>query len=241
MKITVLISLIIVVGCILTTGCVGQVKNEIVDNTTVTPVNTFTTFSDIGNTSNISTVSNITVGTGLKGPLRISIGGWTADLPVTIDNKSVGVVTHDKPLTLMVDEGNHTVQVCAGKICESQNVTIKFANQRTIDFEEQLIRDVGFPTPTARIVGYYPIGDQIFVDVEYINPSIKDVVISAHIATGYSYIESRTNNRVGGVTEGLVSASVKSGTRVTDTEVFDLASGYSYTYSVPEISKISVR
>ena len=216
MKNIVLIPLIIVIGCILTTGCVGQIKNETVNLPTVTPTNTFIPFSNVTNTSNIT---NINVTPGLKGPLRVSIGGWDADLPVFIDNKSVGIVTHDKPLDLMVEEGNHTVKVCAALTCEEENVTIKFARPRIVEFEERLIRDVEFPKPTARIVGYYPSGsDSMSISVEFINPSIKDLVMSAEVKCAYTYIESRSQNRVGSMAQGIVNANVKSGTRVMQTD-----------------------
>ena len=168
---------ILIAGCILATGCVGQIKNTAVNNTTATPTNTFTPFL---NTSNDMT--NITVTSGLKGPLRVSIGGWDADLPVSIDNKSVGIGRNNKPLDLMLEEGNHTVKVCAGTICLDENVTIKFARQRLVDFEERLLNEVVFPKPTARIVSYYPSGDEFTVTVEFINPSEKDLAMSAEIS-----------------------------------------------------------
>ena len=113
MKNIVLIAFVIIIGLILATGCVGQIKHETNEtlNKTVTPTNTFVPIS------NASNVSNITVTSGLKGPLRVSIGSWNADLPVLIDNTSAGIVSHDKPLDLMLEEGNHTVRVCAGTIC----------------------------------------------------------------------------------------------------------------------------
>lgn len=232
-----LIPYMIIVGCILAAGCVGQIKNTTVNNT-ITPANTFTPLS---NMTNMSSTSNITVTAGLKGPLRVSIGGWDADLPVFIDNKSAGIVTHNDPLDLMLEEGNHTVKVCVGVICEEEVITIKFAKQRLVDFEERLLRDVQFSKPTARIVGYYPSGDQFTVTVEFINPSSKDLAMSAEVRCGYTYIESRSNNRVGNVAQGIANANVKSGNRVTQTLNLNLADGYSYVYSIPLISGITTR
>jgi hypothetical protein len=238
MKIVKLILLILIIGCILATGCVGQVKNTSVNVPNVTPVATFTAFTNL---TNVSNTSNVTVTSGLKGPLRVSIGGWEADLPVFIDNQSVGMVTHDKPLDLMVVEGNHTIKVCTGLICEEENVTIQFAKPRLVNFEERLLTDVGFPNPTARIIGSYPSGDYIVINVEFINPSPKDLTMSAVVKCGYSYIESRSNSRIGSVAEGMTSAYVKAGTRVTQNVGINLASGYSYLYSIPTISDITSR
>jgi len=240
MKIIRLIPLIIIIGCILATGCVGQIKNTTGNVTTVT---TITTFAPLSNVTNVTNVTNTTttVTSGLKGPLRVSIGGWGADLPVFIDNKSVGIATHDKPLDVMVYEGNHTVKVCAGTMCREEVVMIQFAKQRLVDFEGWLLQEVEFANPTARIVGYYPSGDQYTITVEFINPSQKDLIMSAEVKAGYTYIEPRSNNRVGSVAQGIVNANVRSGSRTMETLYLDLASGYSYTHSIPEITKITTR
>jgi len=239
MKNIVLIPLIIVIGCILTTGCVGQIKNETVNLPTVSPINTFTPYSNVTNTSNMI---NINVTPGLKGSLRVSTGGWDADLPVSIDNKSVGIVSKGKPLDLMVEEGNHTVKVCAATMCEEQNVTIQFARQRLVDFEAQLIKDVQFPQPTARIAGYYPSGsDTILISVEFINPSLNDLTMSAEVKCQYTYIEPRSDQRVGNLAQGVITAYVKSGSRVIETDNLNIAGGYSYVYSIPEITSITSR
>jgi len=240
MRSIILIPFMIMVGCILTSGCVGQIKNTTVNNT-VTPTITFTSFSNVTNITNTTNTTNTSVTSGLKGPLRISIGSWGADLPVSIDNTSVGIVSHDKPLDLKLEEGNHTVKVCAGTICLEEVVSIQFAKLRVVDFEERLLRDVVYPNPTARIVGSYPAGDQITITVEFINPSPKDLSMSAEVRCSYTYIESRSNNRVGSVAQRIVNANVKSGNRVMQTVDLNLASGYSYVYSIPEISGITSR
>jgi hypothetical protein len=229
--------MIIIIGSLLAAGCIGQIKNT-TENNTVIPTYTFI---PLVNMTNISNTSNITVTSGLKGSLRVSIGGWEADLPVFIDNESVGMVAHDKPLDLMVEEGNHTVKVCTALMCEEEEVTIKFAKQRLVDFEERLIRDVEFAKPTARIAAYYTSGDQITITVEFINPSAKDLSMSAEVKCGYTFIEPRSNNRVGSIAQGIANANVRSGNRVIETIYLNLASGYSYVYSIPEISSIKSR
>lgn len=245
MKNIVLISLIIIIGCVLATGCVGQLKqetNETLNNKTATPTNTFAPFSNTTNMSNSTNSTNITIETsGLKGPLTVSIGGWDASLPVLVDDQDVGTVTKVKPLNLMLDEGNHTVKVCAGTKCIEEVVTIKFAKQRTVDFEDRLIKELEFPNPTARINGYYTAGDQVSVTVEFINPSSKDLSMTAEVKCAYTYIESRSNNRVGGSAQSLVNAYVESGKRTTQTVNLYLVDGWSYTYSIPVISESTSR
>jgi len=238
MRIIVLIPFLIIVGCILVAGCVGQIKNT-TENNTVTPSVTTVTFTPFSNVSNL-TNTTVTTGTGLKGPLRISIGGWQADLPVFIDNTSVGIVTHDKPMDLMLDEGNHTVKVCAGK-CKEEVVTIQFAKPRYVDFEGWLLEEVKYAKPTAQMVGYYTSGDEITITIEFINPSSEDVSMSAEVRCGYSYIESRSNNRVGGVAQGIINTNVESGTSKIQTVDLGLASGSSYVYDIPTISKVTIR
>jgi hypothetical protein len=65
--------------------------------------------------------------------------------------------------------------------------------------------------------------------------------MSAEVKAGYTYIEPRSNSRVGSVAQGIANANVKSGSRVLETLYLDLASGYSYTHAIPEISKIMTR
>jgi hypothetical protein len=236
MRSIVIIFIIIILGYIFAAGCVGQIKDTPV-NTTISPSNTFTPLINI---TNVSNTSNITPTSGLKGTLRVSIGGWTTDLPVFIDDKSVGYVTHDKPLDLMLDEGNHTVKVCAG-ICKEEVVTIQFAKLRFVNFEEWLVKEVKYPKPIAQMVSYYTSGDQITVSVEFINPSSEDISMSAEIKCGYSYIDPRSNNRIGGVAQGIANADVESGTSEIETVYLYLADGWSYIYNIPEISKITFR
>jgi hypothetical protein len=235
MNIILLLSLIIAAG-ILVTGCVDQIKPDAMNTTTVTTANTFT---PITNATALSNSTNNSAPQPLKGLLKISLNSWIGKFPVSIDNMSVGVVETARPLTLMLDEGNHTINVCCGVICGRKNVTIRFGEQRTIDFSEQLKEKCEFLEPAVRIVGYFLSGDQITVNVEFINPTDQPLAMSAEVSCGYSYIESRSNNRVGNSATGQIFSTVNAGERVTKVLNLYLASGYSYNYEIPTITKIS--
>lgn len=255
MKIIVLPTILIVL-CILATGCVGQIKNVPTDVSTVTPVNTFTTFSNATNTPetssipetptipetvNISNVTNTSGQLALKGQLKISISGWLGEGTVLIDGEDVGVTTTQKPLILMLEEGNHIIEVCCGTHCEREDASIRFGQHLIMDFSEQLKRNCEFLEPTARINGYSMSGDKIAVNVEFINPTVKTVSMTAEITCGYSYIESRSDNRVGNVARGQLFQSLAPGQRVTRILELDLASGYSYSYNIPTITRQTLR
>jgi hypothetical protein len=232
---------LVIAGC-LATGCTGQMKPAAGNSTAVTPSYTFNQFSNETPVTTVTTVSNISNSTGpsgLKGLLKISTAGWIGEFPVTIDTVRSGFVTTQRPLSLMLDEGNHTVEVCCGVVCEHENVTIKFGEQRIVDFSEQLKKDCEFSEPTVRIVGYFMNGDQMTVNVEFINPTTKTLSMSAEISCGYSYIEARSNNRVGSLALGLVFSTLNAGDRMTKTLNLNLASGYSYNYAMPMITRIS--
>jgi hypothetical protein len=237
MKIIVLLSLVIA-GCILVGGCIGQIKPADTNVPAVTPANTFIPFS---NETSLSNNTNSSAPPPLKGLLKISVNSWIGKFPVSIDNMSVGVVETTRPLTLMVDEGNHTIDVCCGVVCERENITIRFGEQRTIDFSERLKENCEFLEPTVRIIGYFLSGDQITVNVEFINPTTQPLVMSAEVSCGYSYIESRSNNRVGNLALGQVFSTVNAGDRVIKILNLYLASGYSYDYEIPTITKFSSR
>ncbi len=231
---------LVIAGCILVSGCVAQIKNTTANVTTVNPTNTFIPFSNTANISNtptITPVSNITVTPGLNGSLRVSIGGLDAILPVSVDNKSIGNVSKVKPLDLMLEEGNHSVKVCCGILCQQETVTIKFGKQQTVDFSEQMQKVCEFFEPTARIVGYSPNGDMISINVEFINPTSQTLTMTADIVVGYSYIDDRSNNREGNFANGQLTETVKPGDRIIRIlNVYGYSSGSSYSYSIPSIT-----
>ena len=235
MKIIMLLAIFITLGFILATGCVGQIKKDNGSvNTSISPAYTFSPI--VNNT----TVSNATIKSGLNGTLKVSISSWNAELPLFIDSTSVGTVAMDKPFMGMVEEGNHTVKVCAGTKCVEEEVEIKFAKQVFIDFSERLKKEVVFPVPTAQIIDYYRSGDGVGIVVEFINPSVKDLVMSADISDGYTYIYTRTNQRTAETVRGRASATVKSGQRQTTVLTLSFASdGYSYLFDAPVIGKIT--
>ena len=139
----------------------------------------------------------------------------------------------------MSDEGNRTVKVCCGITCNQQEVTIRFGKPRAVDFSEQLEEDCESVEPAVRITDYFLSGDQISVTIEFFNPTTRTVTTSAEISCGYTYIESRSNNRVGNSAGGLVSSTLKPGDRVTQVLRLELASGSSYLYEIPTISRAS--
>jgi len=242
MKIIVLLTLFITIGCILATGCVGvsqiNKNNGSSGNASITPENTFAPIENNTSVSviNVNVTANITL---LKGPLRVSISGYPADLPVTVDNQTIGIVTKEKPLDMMLDEGDHSVKVCVGVICENETVNIRFAKQSFIDFGARLKKSIEFPTPTARIIDYYRTGNGVAVVVEFINPSSKNLNMGAEVSVGYSFINDRNDERGGESTRGKASASVNAGQRQTSTLTLYFASGYSYIFDPPTIGKIS--
>ena len=237
MKIIVLLSLVIA-GCILVAGCIGQIKPADTNVPAVTPANTFIPFS---NETSLSNNTNSSAPPPLKGLLKISVNSWIGKFPVSIDNMSVGVVETTRPLTLMVDEGNHTIDVCCGVVCERENITIRFGEQRTIDFSERLEENCEFLEPAVRILDYARNGDEIMVRVEFINPTTQPLAMSAEVSCGYSYIESRTNNRVGNLAQGQVFSTMNPGDRITKILTLYLAPGYDYNYQMPTITDVSIQ
>jgi len=242
MKSVVILTILVTIGCILAAGCVAQPKKDL--NVSVTPTNTFVPFvnaTTVPGTNATFNTSNVTNVTKLQGPLRILISNFNTNLSVLVDNKTVGFVTPGKPLDLMVDEGDHTVKVCVGAICEQESVYIVFAKKSFIDFGERLRKVVEFPEPTARVVDSYRAGDGVGVSVEFINPTSKPLYMTAEIRVGYSFISGRTGQRVGESVRGKAYSEVPAGRRVTETLYLDFADGYSYMHDPPAIGEITAR
>jgi hypothetical protein len=190
------------------------------------------------NMTNSTNVTNATNVSALKGPLRVSISNFNANLAVILDNQTVGSVSPAKPLDLMVNEGNHSVKVCVGAICEVENVNIIFAKKSFIDFGDRLKKNVEFPEPTARIIDSYRDGDGVSVVVEFINPSIDNLIMNAEISVGYSYISYRTGQRVGDSARSTIYSDVNAGRRLSDVITLYFADGSAYMYDPPAIQKI---
>jgi hypothetical protein len=127
------------------------------------------------------------------------------------------MVKPTKPLYLMVSEGNHTVRVCVGSVCEQENVITKFGRYVNVDFSERLLWDVEFPNPTARptaqILDYYKNDNVVSVYVEFINPETVDHTISVDLSVGYTYIDSRSHVKLGDSAHAMTALSVKAGQR----------------------------
>jgi hypothetical protein len=249
MKIIGLFALIIAIGFIMATGCVAQIKKD-PGNATVTPTVTFTSFANvttapvvtITNSTNTTNGTNVTNSTPkLKGPLRVSISGYPVDLPVTVDNETVGIVSKEKPLDITVDEGVHTVKTCVGTFCEQENVTITFAKKTYVDFGERLRRDIEFPEPTARILEYFKNGGGVSVNIEFINPTQEPITLAVEVSVGYDFIDDRTNIKMGDSAKGKLVQYVDPGQRVTNRLDLYFASGHSYNFDVPQITSITTQ
>ena len=230
MKAIVPFILLIAVGFILVTGCITIAKKATSD-------------SGLNKTINVTPSST----PDLKGSLKVSISGlaYPANLSVVLDDKTVGVVNPTNPLYLMVSEGNHIVKVCESSVCKQENVTIRFGTYLMVDFSEQIQKDAKFPNPTAkptaRILEYYRNGDTISVDVEFFNPSKKDLTMSAEISVGYSYIDPRSGTRKGDSVRSKGVQNVRAGQRSTHTLDLHFASDNSLNYSSPILEELIVK
>jgi hypothetical protein len=214
-------AMFLVVGLLLCSGCVTQTTTNN-DTMNVSPSQSFTKF----------TVP------GTEGPLKVFIGGMTGEYPVFINNIYVGVVSAEKPLALSMLADTYTVNVCCGKICKHENVSVKFGKQQTVDVSEQFKKELGSSEPAARILSYHKNGDQIIIDVEFINPTTERLALSADISIGYSYIEKITNQRAGNSAQGQLSANVSPCDRITQTLTLNLVDGSNYIYDAPTITLV---
>jgi hypothetical protein len=175
----------------------------------------------------------------IRGPLRVSVGGFNAELPVFVDNASVGNVSMNKPLNLMVGEGRHEVKVCVGIICENETVDIKFAQQVYIDFGEALKKVAEFSTPTIQIVDTRRVGNTVTVDVEFINPTARDLAMNTTIQLAYSYINPTTHWRTNTFKQGTITRTIRAGAREVRSLNFALTGGSAYIFENPTIQETS--
>ena len=211
------------IGLILIAGCVTPTNNTI-GNASSNTTDSWLPITPVPDNTSL-----------LQGSLVVSVAGFSypSDMSVMLDNKTVGTVNPTSSLYLMVPEGNHTIGVCADFVCEQEPVTIRFGKYVTVDFSERLQKDVDIMHPTARVVECYKNGDQLSVNIEFINPSRKDIRMSGIVSCGYSYIDSRSGAKLGDATRGTFVQNVKAGQRITQQLDLILVNGNSLSYGFP--------
>jgi len=246
MKLIVPFALFISVGIIMAAGCITTTNKNSVNLTTAVSFAPFSNTSDPFLNKSINETANIT--SRSEGSLRVSISGisYPANLSVVLDNENVGMVKPTKPLYLMVSEGNHTVMVCMGSVCEQENVMTRFGRYVNVDFSERLQRDVEFPNPTARptaqILEYYKNDNIVSVYVEFINPESVDHTISVDLSVGYTYIDGRSHVKLGDSAQAMTAVSVKAGQRETKRVDVHLAGSDSIiSFDNPVIEDLKVK
>ncbi len=238
-------ALFIAMGCILAAGCVTPTNRDPANATTAANFAPFSNTSDPGVNKTINVTPNST--TELKGSLRVSISGisYPANLSVILDNETAGTVTPAKPLYLMVSEGDHSVIVCVGPVCEQETITTRFGSYTTVDFSERLQRAVKFPNPTARptarILDFYRNGNVVSVYVEFINPESADHTMSVDLSIGYTYLDGRSYIKLGDSTQARTSLFVKAGQREIKRVDMYLASDSVMSFDNPEIQDFTVK
>jgi len=239
MRLTVAFALIMVVGFILAAGCSAPTNNGTLNATTAP------TLAPIPNTSDLIKTITPTPGSPseLKGSLKVSISGisYPETLSVVLDNETVGMVNPTTPLYLMVSEGNHTVMVCKNSVCRQENVTTTFGKYVTVDFSNQIQKDMGFPSPSARILNYYKNGNLLSVNVEYINPSTKDLLMSVVISSRYTYIDDRTLIKIEDTSTDISEQYVNAGQRITEWQNLYFASDNILNFDRPVIKELKIQ
>jgi hypothetical protein len=156
-----------------------------------------------------------------------------------MDNQTAGAVTAGFPLDLMVNEGNHSVAVCVGVICPEKSVIIVFAKSSYLDFEDILKQKAEFSKPTVRILKSFKNGNGVGVELEFINPTQNDLAMTAEVICGYTYIDGRTNVRMGDSVRSTASQFVDAGRRETRTVDLYFNDGSAYNYDEPRLGEVT--
>lgn len=177
---------------------------------------------------------------GRMADLVVSIGGYNAqELQVFLDNTSAGLVSQGRPLTIQVNTGVHEVKVCSGVVCPKKQIEVKFGKQNFIDFGEQLLKDAEYVEPTVRIVDYTMNGNYLRINAEYINPTEKDLTLSATFSCVYSYKDYSTNTRLSSFGQGISIQYVHASNRVTSATDMYLSGGSDIIVSEPVVLRVT--
>jgi len=161
MKKIIFFGLLVFIGCML---AAGYQSGKFQFDTNGAPA---TTGTPVVNTEGTGTTVPIPVPSlteVFQEHLEVSIGNYSAELSVFVDNITVGTVSPGTPLDISVDEGYHTVKVCDGSACEQADVRITSGIKTVIDFGERLAQDVPKGTLGVSIGSYIAAGLPVFLD-----------------------------------------------------------------------------
>ena len=100
----------------------------------------------------------------LKGHLEVSLGNYSEELPVFVDEINAGTVSSGTPLDILVYEGQHVVKVCNGNVCEQADVLITFGIKTAVDFGERLATKLPKGQLSVSIHGFSAAGLPVSLD-----------------------------------------------------------------------------
>ncbi|MCX5844281.1 MAG: hypothetical protein NT022_11170, partial [Deltaproteobacteria bacterium] len=135
----------------------------------------------------------------------------------------------------------HTVMVCKNSVCKQENVTTRFGRYVSVDFSKQLQKDVEFQNPTARILNYYKNGNVLSVNVEFFNPSTKDLLMSVVVSCKYIYIDDRTLIKMEDTSIDISGHYINAGQRITEWQDLYFTNDNILNYDRPVIEELEVR
>ena len=162
MKKIILFGLLIFIGCMLVAGYQSG-KFQFGTNSThsASPEKTLIpdTVPELSVTTPVPTQGKV-----LQGHLEVSIGNYSATLPVFVDNSTVGNVSPGKPLDVSVNEGNHEVKVCDGTACVQADVRITHGIKTAVDFGDLLAMKLPKGTLVVSLGDYFASGLPVRID-----------------------------------------------------------------------------
>jgi hypothetical protein len=162
MKKIILFGLLVFIGCMLVAGYQSG-KFQFGTNSTHPAIPEETVISDTILVPTVNTPEP-SLGEVLQEHMEVSIGNYRAELPVFVDNITVGTVSPGTPLDISVDEGHHVVKVCDGSACVQADVQVTSGIKTVIDFGERLAQDVPKGTLSVSIGSYLAAGLPVFID-----------------------------------------------------------------------------
>lgn len=173
--------------------------------------------------------------------LMISIGGYDAQgLPVYIDNTSAGFISHGSLMRIKLDTGPHNVKVCSGMVCVDEQVLVQFAKPNYVDFGEELRQKAEFTKPVVRITDHTISGENLNINAEFINPSTKDLYMTATFSVQYTFINPH-HERVGSSAQNQLTTYVRAGNRSTQSVSIWLYGGSDTIASDPVIKNMTTK
>jgi hypothetical protein len=171
------------------------------------------------------------------GTLTVMAPAFTGKATLNLDGNDSGTLTQSTPFTVQLPPGNHKLIVCVGSICDLEDFQINATKVTTLEMSKKLSDFAANAEPSVKVVDTTPASNQILVSVQFVNPTLDDLTMTAVVVCPYQYGGGKLGSGTSSGS-GIAQADVAAGERVLTIVTIGLSNeiGTVYVGATPTIS-----